>query len=229
MEAIDEEYYKNLKTILENNLEDLGLDLTFSIEDHSFGRNETINLIENGKDIAVTEQRKAEYVGHVCEHRMSTAIKHQIKSYLDGFHELVSPELIAIFTPRELELLISGLPDIDIHDLKKNTDYVGWRATDKEIEWFWNVMFSLSRNEKAAFLQFVTGSSKVPLAGFSELQGMRGAQKFSIHKTGGSSGALMSSHSCFNQVDLPVYKSQDEMQEKLLMAITEGAGSFGFA
>lgn len=35
-----------------------------------------------------------------------------------GFHDLVPPELISIFTPKELELLISGLPDIDLDDLQ---------------------------------------------------------------------------------------------------------------
>ena len=259
MEAIDPDYYRNLKTILEYKLEDIGLDLTFSIEDHSFGRSQVIDLIPDGRNIPVTEERKAEYVSLVCQHRMTTAISSQIKAYLDGFYELVSPELIAIFNPRELELLISGLPDIDVHDLKKNTDYVGWKATDKEIEWFWNVMFSLSRNEKAAFLQFVTGSSKVPLAGFAELQGMRGIQKFSIHKQTGASGALMSgrcnkcldvcrvyecknftshlvffswtskAHTCFNSLDLPVYRSEEELKEKLLYAINEGGGAFLFA
>jgi E3 ubiquitin-protein ligase HUWE1 len=226
MEAIDPDYYKNLKTILEYDLGDLGLDLTFSIEDHSFGRNQTVDLIENGRNVPVTEENKAKYVSLVCQHRMTTAISSQIKAYLDGFYELVSKDLIQIFTPRELELLISGLPDIDVVDLKKNTDYVGWKATDQQIEWFWNVMFSLSRKEKASFLQFVTGSSKVPLAGFGELPGMRGVQKFSIHKTGGSNGALMSAHTCFNSLDLPVYKSEDELREKLLYAINEGAGAF---
>lgn len=157
---------------------------------------------------------------------MTTAISSQIKAFLDGFHELVSKDLIQIFTPRELELLISGLPDIDIHDLKKNTDYNGWKATDRQIEWFWNVLFSLSRNEKASFLQFVTGSSKVPLAGFGELPGMRGVQKFSIHKAGGSAGSLMSAHTCFNSLDLPVYKNEQELREKLLYAINEGAVGF---
>ncbi|KAG7352855.1 HECT-domain ubiquitin-transferase [Nitzschia inconspicua] len=226
MEAIDPDYYKNLKTILEYDLGDLGLDLTFSIEDHSFGTSQTVDLIEDGRNVPVTEENKAKYVSLVCQHRMTTAISSQIKSYLDGFYELVSKDLIQIFTPRELELLISGLPDIDILDLKKNTDYVGWKATDQQIEWFWNVMFSLSRKQKASFLQFVTGSSKVPLAGFGELPGMRGVQKFSIHKAGGSTGALMSAHTCFNSLDLPVYKSEDELREKLLYAINEGGGAF---
>lgn len=229
MEAIDPDYYRNLKTILEFNLSDIGLDLTFSIEDHSFGRSQVIDLIPNGRSVPVTEETKDKYVRLVCQHRMTTAIESQIKSYLAGFYELVSPELIAIFSPRELELLISGLPDIDVHDLKKNTDYVGWKATDKEIEWFWSILFALSRNEIAAFLQFVTGSSKVPLAGFSELQGMRGIQKFAIHKAGGTKGSLMSAHTCFNSLDLPVYDSEEMMREKLLYAINEGAGAFLFA
>lgn len=229
MEAIDPNYYKNLKTILEYSLIDIGLDLTFSIEDHSFGRNQIVDLIPNGRTIPVTDGTKAQYVSLVCQHRMTNAIQSQIKAYLDGFYELVSPELIVIFSPRELELLISGLPDIDILDLKKNTEYQGWKATDTEIEWFWNIMVSLSRNQKASFLQFVTGSSKVPLAGFSELQGMRGIQKFSIHKAGGSNGALMSAHTCFNSLDLPVYKSEEEMREKFLYAISEGQGAFMFA
>jgi len=110
MEAIDPDYYRNLKTILEYNLEEIGLDLTFSIEDHSFGRSQVIDLITNGRNVAVTEERKEEYVRLVCQHRMSTAISSQIRSFLDGFGEMVSPELISIFNPRELELLISGLP-----------------------------------------------------------------------------------------------------------------------
>lgn len=88
------------------------------------------------------------------------------------------------------------MPDIDIHDLKKNTEYNGYRPADKEIGWFWSIMFSLSRSEKAEFLQFVTGSSKVPLAGFSELQGMRGVQKFSITKVANQESSLPSAHTC---------------------------------
>ena len=58
---------------------------------------------------------------------------------------------------------------------------------------------------------------------------MRGIQQFSINKANGLQGALMSAHTCFNALDLPVYKSEEEMKEKLLYAISEGAGGFLFA
>lgn len=215
--------------ILEHNLGDIGLDLTFSTDDHSFGRSRTIDLIPDGRNIAVTDETKERYVDLVCQHRMTSAIEKQIKAFLEGWNEIVDPDLISIFSAKELELLISGMPDIDIHDLKKNTDYNGYRPADKEICWFWNILFALSRSEKAAFLQFVTGSSKVPLAGFSALPGMRGVQKFSINKASGSAGALMCAHTCFNAIDLPVYKSEQEMKEKLLYTISEGSVGFGFA
>ena len=209
MEAIDPDYYKSLKMILEYNLADIGLDhLTFSTEDHSFGRSRVIDLVPDGRSVSVTEENKEKYVSLVCQHRMTTSIEEQIKAYLDGFYEMVKPELISIFTARELELLVSGLPDIDIHDLQNNTEYTNYKATDQQVVWFWEVMHSLTRSQKASFLQFVTGSAKVPLEGFSQLQGMRGTQKFSVHKANGSNGALMSAHTCFNALDLPVYDSK---------------------
>jgi len=84
---------------------------------------------------------------------------------------LVPAELISIFPPPELELLISGLPDIDIDDLRIQTEYVQYRANDNVILWFWDALYAFSREEKAMFLQFVTGTSKVPLEGFENLQG----------------------------------------------------------
>lgn len=70
-------------------------------------------LIPGGRDIRVTEENKHEYVDKVAEHRLTTAIRPQINAFMDGFNELVSRELISIFNDKELELLISGLPEID--------------------------------------------------------------------------------------------------------------------
>ena len=52
---------------------------------------------------------------------------------------MVPPELISIFDAQELELLISGLPDIDLDDLRAHTDYHSYKPTDPEITWFVNI------------------------------------------------------------------------------------------
>ena len=228
MEAADPEFYKNLKQILSHSLDDLGLDLTFSAESREFGREETRDLVPDGRHLAVTDENKAEYVALMCRHRMTSGIHAQIEAFLGGFHDLVPPELISIFNEKELELLISGLPDVDLDDLQLHTEYSGWRPTDQGIEWFWAALRSLTREERALFLQFVTGSAKVPVEGFAQLQGMRGVQKFNIHEMYGNNAQLPAAHTCFNQLDLPEYESEAQTREKLLFALRECSEGFGF-
>lgn len=86
--------------------------------------------------------------------------------------------MISIFTYKELELLISGLPDYQIADLKAHTNYHGYTINSPQIQWFWEILETLDRTEKGNLLQFVTGSSKVPVEGFSMLQGMNGPENF---------------------------------------------------
>src|SRR6202044_2458699 len=61
MEGVDEEYHKNLTWMLDNDITDV-LDQTFSIEDEQFGETKTIDLKPGGRDIAVTNENKREYV-----------------------------------------------------------------------------------------------------------------------------------------------------------------------
>ena len=48
-------------------------------------------------------------------------------------------DLISIFNDHELELLISGLPEIDVDDLRANTEYTGYTAASPVIRHFWEV------------------------------------------------------------------------------------------
>lgn len=234
IEAIDPDYFKNLKWMLENDISDV-LDLTFSIDADEeklilYEKNEVTDyeLIPGGRNIKVTEENKHQYVDLVAEHRLTTAIRPQINAFLEGFTELISRELISIFNDKELELLISGLPDIDLDDMRTNTEYSGYSPASPVIQWFWEVVQGFSKEDKARLLQFVTGTSKVPLEGFSALQGISGSQKFQIHKAYGSPDHLPSAHTCFNQLDLPEYPSKQHLEERLLLAIHEASEGFGF-
>ncbi|CAI9266412.1 unnamed protein product [Lactuca saligna] len=234
IEAIDPGYFKNLKWMLENDISDI-LDLTFSIDADEeklilCERTEVTDyeLIPGGRNIRVTEENKHKYVDLIAEHRLTTAIRPQINAFLEGFTELIPRDLISIFHDKELELLISGLPDIDLDDMKANTEYSGYSAASPVIQWFWEVAQAFSKEDKARLLQFVTGTSKVPLEGFSALQGISGSQKFQIHKAYGRPDHLPSAHTCFNQLDLPEYPSKEHLEERLLLAIHEANEGFGF-
>ncbi|XP_065862675.1 E3 ubiquitin-protein ligase UPL1-like isoform X2 [Euphorbia lathyris] len=234
IEAVDPDYYKNLKWMLENDVSDIP-DLTFSMdadeEKHILYEKTEVTDYElkpGGRNIRVTEETKHEYVDLVADHILTNAIRPQINSFLEGFNELVPRALISIFNDKELELLISGLPEIDLDDLKANTEYTGYTSASSVVQWFWEVVKVFNKEDMARLLQFVTGTSKVPLEGFKALQGISGPQRFQIHKAYGAPERLPSAHTCFNQLDLPEYTSKGQLQERLLLAIHEASEGFGF-
>lgn len=99
----------------------LNVRVLFQVQE--FGKTEVKELKPDGTNIVVTEANKREYVQLACQMKMTGSIQVQIKSFLEGFYEVIPKDLISIFNEQELELLISGLPSIDIDDLKGNTEY----------------------------------------------------------------------------------------------------------
>ncbi|KAG6844702.1 hypothetical protein H0H87_004578 [Tephrocybe sp. NHM501043] len=227
VEWVDPEYYNSLCWILEN--DPTLLDLTFSVEADEFGVNRIVPLKEGGDSIAVTQENKREFVQLSAQYRLYSSIEKQIESLSSGFYEIIPKDLITIFNEKELELLISGTPDIDVDEWRAATEYNGYNSSDPNIVWWWRALKSFNRDERAKVLSFATGTSRVPLSGFVDLQGVQGVQRFSIHKAYGESDRLPQAHTCFNQIDLPQYTSYEMLRQQLLMAINEGGEGFAFS
>lgn len=75
----------------------------------------------------------------LTEWRIQKRVEEQFNSFIDGFNELIPPDLVNVFDERELELLIGGIADIDVDDWKKHTDYRGYTESDEVIVNFWKV------------------------------------------------------------------------------------------
>lgn len=223
MESIDADVHRSLVWMLENDITGI-LDLTMTVDDNRFGEIVTVELCPNGANIEVTEENKHEYIDLVCQWRCATRIKDQINALTTGFNEVIPHELITVFDERELELLIGGIAEIDVDDWQKNTNYKGFSANDQAILWFWEWVRSLEPEKKSRLLQFVTGTSRVPVNGFRELHGSDGPRRFTIEKLSGSLETLPIAHTCFNRIDMPPYKSKEILASKLLMAMEETEG-----
>ncbi|KAI9326055.1 hypothetical protein DFJ73DRAFT_767125 [Zopfochytrium polystomum] len=222
MESVDAAQHRSLVWMLENPIADV-LDLTFAVDSEVFGERVEVELKPDGKNIEVTDDNKKEYVDLVVEWRIVKRVEEQFRAFQQGFNEIVPQELINVFDERELELLIGGLADIDVDDWKKHTDYRGYSENDETIQNFWKAVRSWDNEKKANLLQFVTGTSRIPVNGFKDLQGSDGPRRFTIEKTG-EIEQLPKSHTCFNRLDLPPYKSYDALDRKLTMAIEETIG-----
>ncbi|RMZ91622.1 hypothetical protein DV736_g1142, partial [Chaetothyriales sp. CBS 134916] len=227
LESMDLDYLKSLQWILENDITDSIME-DFSVTEEQFGESKIIDLIPNGRNVGVTEENKHDYVQKIVQYRLFDSVKEQMDEFVKGFHDIIPADLIAIFDEQELELLISGLPEIDVDDWKANTEYHNYNANSPQVTWFWRIVRAMSNEERAKLLQFITGTSKVPLNGFKDLEGMQGTTKFSIHRDP-SQNRLPTSHTCFNQLDLPAYDNQETLKTNLMTAINLGADYFGFA
>lgn len=80
------------------------IDTTFSVEYDRFGHLEVQELMPGGKDIAVTEQNKEEYVKLYVKYRFRRGIEQQFHALKKGFNELVPPSLLEPFDEKELEV-----------------------------------------------------------------------------------------------------------------------------
>ncbi|KAF9957393.1 hypothetical protein BGZ70_009527 [Mortierella alpina] len=223
LESVDADVYRNLNWLLDDDTAAETLDTTFSTNDERFGEIVTIDLKENGRDIEVTEENKKEYVELMTEWRITRRVEEQFKAFAEGFHQLIPQELVTVFDERELELLMGGISEIDCDDWKKHTDYRGYTEQDEVVQWFWKCIRSWDSEKKARLLQFTTGTSRIPVNGFKDLQGSDGPRRFTIEKAG-EIGQLPKSHTCFNRIDLPPYKSYDVLVNKLTMAVEETVG-----
>eukprot|EP00882_Tetradesmus_deserticola_P022926 GHRQ01024930.1.p2 GENE.GHRQ01024930.1~~GHRQ01024930.1.p2 ORF type:complete len:135 (-),score=53.26 GHRQ01024930.1:203-607(-) len=97
---------------------------------------------------------------HVCR-----GPHHARQAFLEGFWQLVPRELVCIFNDHELELLLSGLPDIELADLRANTEYTGFSPNSPVIQWFWQLVADMDKQDLALLLQFVTGERARPAEG----------------------------------------------------------------
>ncbi|XP_030745904.1 E3 ubiquitin-protein ligase Nedd-4 isoform X2 [Sitophilus oryzae] len=224
MESVDSEYYKSLLWIKEN--DPAGLDLTFSVDEEIFGRTTVHELIEGGANVPLENSNKDEYIKCIIQWRFVGRVQEQMNAFLEGFSDLVPLSVIKIFDENELELLMCGIQHIDVKDWKQNTVYKGdYHCNHLVVQYFWRVVLSFTNEMRARLLQFVTGTSRVPMNGFKELYGSNGLQLFTIEKWG-TTDNYPRAHTCFNRLDLPPYESYAQLKEKLVKAIE---GSQGFA
>ncbi|XP_075016240.1 E3 ubiquitin-protein ligase NEDD4 isoform X1 [Calonectris borealis] len=225
MESVDSEYYNSLRWILENDPTEL--DLRFVVDEELFGQTHQHELKSGGSEIVVTNKNKRDYIHLVIQWRFVSRVQKQMAAFKEGFFELIPQDLIKIFDENELELLMCGLGDVDVADWKLHTKYKnGYNINHQVIQWFWKAVLMMDSEKRIRLLQFVTGTSRVPMNGFAELYGSNGPQLFTVEQWG-TPEKLPRAHTCFNRLDLPPYDSFEDLWDKLLLAIENTQGFDG--
>ena len=201
-------------------------------------RDREVELVKGGAKIAVTEKNKAQYVAEYARFKLAKAegLEAAIKTFRKGMFDVLPSDVLQILSAQELELMLCGMPVIDVSQWKASACYSGYTANGAMLSassqlavWFWDVVAALPQAEKALLLKFSTGSAAVPSQGFEHLLGLHGEQRFTLAVVAGGSDRLPLASTCFNLLKLPEYSSKALLEERLHVALHYGSEGFTFS
>ncbi len=198
--------------------------LDFVVDHELCGKRSNVPLVPGGENRPVTNANRKEYVNKYVKYLLDDSCVRQFFHLSRGFFQVCGGNALSLFRAEEIELLVRGSPEpLDVQQLESIAVYDGStkpkNVSDPEpvIVWFWALFQSLDVIDQRRLLSFVTGSDRIPATGAANLS-------FRISVLGNSQRRLPVAHTCFNQLCLHRYKTQELLKQKLLFAVRESSG-----
>ena len=209
-------------------IEDLGLD--FTLPGYA-----GIELRKGGKDMTVSIDNLQQYVRLVSHWLLVEGVNTQMDAVREGFESVFPLSSLKMFFPEELDQIFCGSAQSSSFDAPWDVKSLaesckpdhGYTHESRSIKMLYEVMASYSREVQRQFLQFVTGSPRLPVGGFKALS----PHLTIVKKTFDSPDVnpdhyLPSVMTCVNYLKLPDYSSKEVLRDKLRVAALEGQYSF---
>ncbi|KAJ5074748.1 e3 ubiquitin-protein ligase trip12 [Anaeramoeba ignava] len=188
---------------------------------------DNIELKPNGKNIDVTLENLHEYIDLIINIRLHAGIQRQIDAFRSGFNEILPWNSLKIFNYEEFDFLVNGCSEIWTKELLKNNIKCehGYSSESQVVEFFVEFLLELSPNDQRKFLQFITGSSRLPVGGIAKLSPTLTIVERIVTPFDPDS-FLPTVMTCANYLKIPRYSSKSILAEKFTIAINEGQSSF---
>lgn len=148
-------------------VEDLGLDFTLP-------GYPAIELVKDGSNTSVQNSNIDKYLDLVIDFTLGEGVTRQIDAFRSGFSQVFSYTALRSFTPNELVMLFGRIEeDWSMETLMDSikADH-GFNMDSKSVRNLLQTMSELDPQQRRDFLQFVTGSPKLPIGGFKSLTPM---------------------------------------------------------
>ncbi|KAL7622299.1 Ubiquitin fusion degradation protein 4 [Parahypoxylon ruwenzoriense] len=210
------------KIVVDNGtLEDLALDFTLP-------GYPDIDLIPSGSHVPVTIYNVESYLEKVIDMTLGGGVRRQVDAFRSGFSQVFPYSALSAFTPDELVALFGRVEeDWSLETLMDSikADH-GFNMDSRTVRNLLQTMSELTPTQRRDFLQFTTGSPKLPIGGFKSLTPMFTVVCKPSEPPYTSDDYLPSVMTCVNYLKLPDYSSIDSMKRQLFTAIREGQGAF---
>lgn len=187
---------------------------------------DTVDVVENGSHLPLTYSNRQYYVDKAIAYRCHE-FDGQCRAIQRGLTSLVPHRALQLLTGVELEILICGDARIEVAQLKKHATYQGWDESEAGVVRFWNAFEQLNYKERSGLVRFAWGRSRLPK---EEDWSTHGAPFKLTKKNGGDGAGYPLAHTCFFQLELPEYSSDEVALQRLRFVATTASGmGFGFA
>lgn len=189
-----------------------------------------VPLCPGGEKKPVTNSNRRDFVESYIHYLLDSSVSRQYEPFKRGFFTVCGGNALSLFRPEEIELLIRGSDEpLDIHSLRAVATYEGWPSRgaaeqQPQAQWFWEVFESATPVYQRKLLAFITGSDRIPAVGATCL-----VMKIQLLETTKKGGVLdterfPTARTCFNTLVLHPYRSKEQLEQKLWMAVSESEG-----
>eukprot|EP00794_Sanderia_malayensis_P011042 gene11042-12207_t len=203
-------------------IEDLSLDFVLPGYSH-------IELKKNGKDIPVTIDNLEEYIRLVVHWSLVDGVVRQMNAFKEGFETVFPLSSIQMFYASEIDLLLCGSRN-EKWDVKEMMECCrpdhGYTHDSCAVRYLFEILSKYDSDEQRKFLQFITGSPRLPVGGFRSLNPPLTIVRKTVESTSSPDNYLPSVMTCVNYLKLPDYSSIEVMSNQLRTAYTEGKNAF---
>ena len=218
LQLTEPQIYRGLKWVQNNDV--TYADLTFTCSYELFDESQTVELVPGGTSKPVTEENKEEYVKLMTNWLLRDRYEPAITSFMEGFSQHINVfKYMRIFTLQEIQLMIGGVPDIDVKELLKNAAFGGYVSASDQVEWLFQLLEEFDRDKMCKFLGFVTGCTTMPVDGLKP-------PLMITRMEDGTDKSLPKAHTCFNQLVIPRYSTAEILKERLLYALDNASSGF---
>ncbi|XP_041374032.1 probable E3 ubiquitin-protein ligase HERC1 isoform X2 [Gigantopelta aegis] len=171
-----------------------------------------VPVVPGGYQIPLHFHNRCEYAEKVLQYRLHEMDK-QAAVIREGMSWIIPVPLLSLLTGDTLEQFVCGTSEVSIDIFKKVVRYRGIEENHTVVKWFWAVLESFTNEERIQFLRFISGRTRLPTSP-SDM-----TQRFQIMTSDRGMNSLPTSQTCFFQLRLPAYSSQELLAEKLRYAI----------
>jgi E3 ubiquitin-protein ligase TRIP12 len=191
-----------------------------------------VELVKGGNDKEVTVWNVHEYIELVTSHLLHDGIIRQVQAFRQGYQNMLPVPGIKtwkIFSPAELDDMVCGCNE-EIWDEERLAEATrcdhGFSHSSRAVRLLFKVMSEMNTEERRLFVQFITGSPKLPSGGIKNLKPKLTIVLKVAEKGKTPDQYLPSVMTCTNYLKLPDYSSEHVLREQLHKAIRLGQNAF---